>query len=258
MIAALGRFKTAGAAEALLEVVEEPGAGRPRGGGRGAGQGVDGEGRRRRRFAPLLADPAVEVRKAAIAALGALKDRASVPALIDAAGERRHPVRGVARPGRRCPTSSALGVYLRGLTDKSPDLRKASSNAIAAIRDEAAPVLEKLAARKELSPAALPELRKVFTRLRPVPALAAARPVPDQDRAAVLDLRPGRPEGELPGLRATNRSPGRRVRAVDGKGQVDLARVYKRRRRPRRLRLRRGRRAPPTARRRSPSARTTR
>ncbi len=76
------------------------------------------------------------------------------------------------------PDVRALSVYLAGLTDKSQDVRKAAAGALTAIRDEAAPVLERLGARRELSPSALPELRKVFNQFRPVRAWHLLGPLP--------------------------------------------------------------------------------
>ena len=49
-----------------------------------------------------------------------------------------------------------------GLTDKNTDLRKASAAAIGNIRDQAAVVLDQLAARHELPPEAVPELRSIY------------------------------------------------------------------------------------------------
>ena len=76
------------------------------------------------------------------------------------------------------PDLSALQVYLRGLNDTSLELRKASSAAIGGLRDQAAPVLDQLAKRNELSPAVLPELRLIYSRLKSDQSLAHSRSVP--------------------------------------------------------------------------------
>jgi putative heme-binding domain-containing protein len=62
----------------------------------------------------------------------------------------------------------AISVYLQGLTDRSPDLRRASANALSALRDQAAPLLDLLAARNELPPIAVPELSKIFVDKQPI------------------------------------------------------------------------------------------
>ena len=109
-----------------------------------------------------LADADLDARKAAIGAVAQLRDRQAIPALLELAG--RDETRLEASMAlTSLPEPKALQVYLRGLADRSPDLRKASAAAVAAIRDAAAPTLDQLAARRELSPAILPELSKIYT-----------------------------------------------------------------------------------------------
>ncbi len=110
-----------------------------------------------RAFKPLREDAAVEVRNRAIAAAGVLGDREAVPSLI-AASETPASRFEASLALTALPDIRALQVYLRGLTDKSPDLRKASAAAIGSIRDQAAAVLDQLAARHELPPEVIPEL----------------------------------------------------------------------------------------------------
>ncbi len=121
----------------------------------------------------------------------ALGDRQAIPALIELADQPESSFEaGLALA--ELPDIRALQVYLRGLTEKNSELRKASAAAIAKLRDPAAPVLEQLAKRNELSPAVLPELRSIFAgsesgsiveragtvshRRRP-PSLAADKPI---------------------------------------------------------------------------------
>ena len=83
------------------------------------------------------------------------------------ADDRGHAVRGDRRPWPRCPTSVALQVYLRGLADQEPRAAQGLGRPrSAAIRDQAAPVLDQLAGRHELSPSPLPELRRILRRAR--------------------------------------------------------------------------------------------
>ncbi len=223
LIAALGRFKSPKAAEALVKSLKAPAeavrAAAAEALGKGSTSNVAGEPLR-----GLLADPALDVRKAAITALGALKDRASIPVLIEAADAldtRFEATRALAE----MPEVKALSVYLRGLTDRSPDLRKSSSTAIAAIRDEAAPVLEKLAGRKELPSTVLPELRKIYTKLRPIQSWRVLGTLPIDAKIPFsttdeIDL-----SAKFEGF-GDEPIRWKRVRAVDGKGQVDLGKAY--------------------------------
>ena len=131
-----------------------------------------------------LADQAVEVRKAALASLAALKDREAIPDMLKAADDQA--TRFEATLGLAAlPDVRSLQVYLRGLTDKSPDVRKACATAIGTIRDQAQPVLDRLAARSEIPPGALPELKKVYGRIQPVTAWHVMGPFPLDERPPV-------------------------------------------------------------------------
>jgi putative membrane-bound dehydrogenase-like protein len=173
---------------------------------------------------PLVNDPDAAVGRAAIGAAGALKDREAVPALLSAA-DRPETRMEASLALAAMPEVKALRVYLRGLTDKNQDLRKASSAALIPIRDQAAPILEQLASRRELPPSALPELRKVFAAVRPVDPWRLLGPLPPNARPPV---RPGGPID----LNATH--PGKDgkpltwtlARADDARGLIDLNKLY--------------------------------
>jgi putative membrane-bound dehydrogenase-like protein len=176
VVAALGRFRTREATAALLKVLGSRSSAVRAAAAEALGRASDAKAAGKP-LRGLLTDPAVAVRKAAAAALGAVKDRESVPALVEAANApdtRFEATLALAE----VPDVRALSVYLRGLADRSPDLRRASSRAVGEIRDAAAPVLEQLAARKELPPAALGELRKAYTRTRPVRDWDVLGPLP--------------------------------------------------------------------------------
>ncbi len=173
---------------------------------------------------PLIGDPALDVRKAALAAEAALVDREAIPSMllaVDQEATRFEATLALAA----LPDVRALQVYLRGITDKSPDVRKASSAAIAAIRDQAEPVLERLGARKEISPAALPELRKVFGQLQPVAAWHLMGPFPANERPPV-------PTNKPVNLALTAKGPGgstlawKPTRGDAEHGMVDVAEIY--------------------------------
>src|SRR5262249_59233625 len=88
------------------------------------------------------------------------------------------------------PALRALPVYLRGLVDRSPELRRASADAIAGLRDQAAPELDRLARRGELPPAIVPELRAIYARLKPILSWQLLGPFPI---AAAPEVAPDRP-----------------------------------------------------------------
>jgi putative membrane-bound dehydrogenase-like protein len=172
----------------------------------------------------LLTDADLAVRHRAIAAAAELEDREAVPALLTAA-ERPDSQFEAGLALAALPDLRALQVYLRGLSGKNIDLRRASATAIANLRDQAAPVLDQLARRHELAPALLPELRTIYAGLKPVtewrvagPFPIAAPPVLDANKA--IDPK-ARFEG-AGGRHVTWRS----VKPVDPRGQLDLGRTY--------------------------------
>ena len=166
VVSALGRFKSESASVALIRSLKNNSAAVRA----AAADAIGKVGKKETAAAPLralLTDAAEEVQKSAIAALGALKDTEAVEALITAANTEKTSFEA-SNALAAMPDARALSVYLRGLADKSGDLRRASSTAIASLRDNAAPFLQKLADRKELNPAALPELRKIFASVKPI------------------------------------------------------------------------------------------
>jgi putative membrane-bound dehydrogenase-like protein len=169
-------------------------------------------------------DPAVEVRKKAVEALGKLQDAASVPALIAAAD--RDDLRFEAVEALTAsPVAEAIPVYIAALGEKSPTLRKRAASALAALRDQAAPTLDRLAARHELPAAALPDLRDAFSALAPIQSwrlvgpfeMAAAPPFPLD---AAVD-----PNAEYPGV-DDGKAAWREAKAINRRGRMDLGRIY--------------------------------
>jgi putative membrane-bound dehydrogenase-like protein len=172
----------------------------------------------------LLSDRAVEVRNSAITAAAELEDRAAIPALL-AASESPDSRFEASLALTRLPDIRALQTYLRGLTDKNPGLREASSGAISKLRDEATPVLDQLAGRNELSPDLLPELRAIYAYITPVASWRVLGPF---DIAAEMPLPAGKAidfERDVEGFRG-QRVRWKTVQAIDDHGQVDLGRVY--------------------------------
>jgi putative membrane-bound dehydrogenase-like protein len=172
---------------------------------------------------PLLADRVPDVREATIKALGALEDRESIAALLklaDAQETRFAATLALAA----MPDDRALQVYLRGLGDKNQELREASARAINKIRDSAAPILDQLANRHELSPTLIPELKKIY---------AASKPVTGWRILGPFDAKAPSPVSPTDKIDANAKYKGvdgkelswRRLRRPSRDGSVDLARI---------------------------------
>jgi putative membrane-bound dehydrogenase-like protein len=131
-----------------------------------------------------LSDKSMSVVKASIAAIGRIQDRASVPFLIERSTEKETKFEAMAALAE-IPDERATRVYLTGLTERNPQLRKACAIALNKIRIAAIPTLERLAARKELPSTALPELRKIFESPVPVKEWHIAGPFAKTDPIAV-------------------------------------------------------------------------
>jgi putative membrane-bound dehydrogenase-like protein len=171
----------------------------------------------------LLNDEDASVRRAAIAAISAIKDRDSVPALIAAADvDSTRFEAGTALTMFRDPR--VIPVLIKNLGDKNADLRKASAGALGMLRDEAIPYLEKLAARHELSPSAIPELSRVFTPHQPITGWQILGPLPkatnvEIDATRAIDL-----GASVPGF--DDKPIGwKKADANDERGMVNLATV---------------------------------
>ena len=209
----------------------------------------DARGRRPGRSAPCSTTRPSTVRKAAIAALGALKDREAIPALIEAAETSRDPVRGDARPGRDARRPGPAGLPPRpGRQEPGPPQgvgRARSPRSATRPRRSSS----SSPSRNELPPSAVPELRKIFTRApaRSSTGRSSARSRSTTEPPFPPD-EPGRPDGDARRARAASRSPGSRPRRSTREGQVDLAELYGRRRRPGRPSATPSSRARPTAR----------
>jgi putative membrane-bound dehydrogenase-like protein len=172
----------------------------------------------------LLADADVAVRHRAMAAAAELDDREAIPALLAAAdtSESRFEA-GMALAA--LPDLRALPVYLRGLTEKNTDLRRASATAIANLRDQVAPVLDQLAGRHELAPALLPELRTIFAGLRPITDWRVVGPFPIAAAPSLDAQRPIDPKAGFKGAEGRHVT-WRPVKPADPRGQVDLGHTY--------------------------------
>ncbi|HEY7155170.1 MAG TPA: HEAT repeat domain-containing protein [Gemmataceae bacterium] len=131
---------------------------------------------------PLLKDKEPSVRSAAIQALGVLKAKDAVPALIQAAGEDATQFDTITALAQM-PDKRALSAYLTGLASKNADLRKACRQAVADLHDDAVPTLEQLAKRNEIPAAALAELREVYSSFAPILSWRVIGPFPRDGKA---------------------------------------------------------------------------
>ena len=123
------------------------------------------------------------------------------------------------------PDVLAMQVYLRGLSDKSPDLRKASAGALVRIRDQAVPVLEQLARQKELSSTVIPELQKVFTSMQPLTTWRVLGPFEIKAPAPLAPRDPIDLEDKYVGI-ANQTVTWKLVQATDEQGEINLGQIY--------------------------------
>jgi putative heme-binding domain-containing protein len=133
-------------------------------------------------LAPLVDDADAPVREAAVKALGELKAPAAVPVLLKAVANADLQFEAITAL-TKTPDLRALSAYLTGLQSKNATLRQASRQALAAIRHDAAPLLEELAKRNELPQDVVPELRTVYEAYAPVGAWKLIGPFPDDDKS---------------------------------------------------------------------------
>ncbi len=223
VIAALGNLKAKAAIPALVPALESPAPAVRASAAQALGQIGDP-----RQAAPALrarlADPDLSVRKAVIQAEAALKDREAVAPLIDLAQQddtRYEATLALADVS----DVKALQIYLRGLSDKSQELRQASSRALSQIRDDAAPILDQLASRHELPPTIIGELQKIYTALAPVTGWRIVGPLPADAEPLIA------PDGSIDlskDLASLNDQPARwrRTRANNPDGMIDLGRLF--------------------------------
>lgn len=223
VLAALGRFKAKAAVGTMVGALGDPSPEVRKAAAEALGkigqlEGVAGPLRE------LLADGAVEVRKAAIRALGSLSDREAIPALLAASNveeTRFEAIQALAA----MPDLLALQAYLAGLGDKSPDLRKASAAALGRIQTDAAPVLDQLAARRELPPALVPELRKIYHSLQPVTGWSLAGPFKIEAAPPVAVTEPVDLEAMLVGAQ-DEPVVWKKAKPADSQGRIDLHELY--------------------------------
>jgi putative membrane-bound dehydrogenase-like protein len=222
LIAALGRARAKGAIAAIVSRLTSPEPNARAAAAEALGQIGVTEGVAVP-LRSLIEDQESAVSRAAISALAALKDRDSVPAILAAAD--REPTRfeaGLALTQFGDPR--AMPVLVRNLSDKNPDIRKASAGALRGMRAEAIPFLEKLSERHELSPAVIPELQRVFTSVKPLTSWRILGPFP---KVAKIDISADKPIdfGATHSGFAGKPVAWKKAEPVDDQGQLNLGMI---------------------------------
>lgn len=116
---------------------------------------------------PVLEDTSAELRRSALTALGALKAREALPAMLRAyldPATRFEAIGALAQ----VPDLRALDAYLEGLSGKNATLRQACATAVAAIHAPALPLIEERLAAQRLSGEAILELRRIYNKPAPI------------------------------------------------------------------------------------------
>ena len=230
IVLSLGRFKDSAAIAPLLKMLKTPHEKL-----RGtivdtlASIGVANKSKEREAIGPALRaylnDPSAEVQNRTIAALGSLGDRPSIPALV-AASECESTRFEATRALAAMPDIRALHAYLRGLAATSPDLRKAAATAVGTLREQAAPMLDQLAARKELSPSIVPELRLIFEGLKPVCDWKILGPLSTKALPDISADRPIDANASYEG-KGGERISWQPIAPADARGMIDLGKAFK-------------------------------
>lgn len=131
---------------------------------------------------PLLNDKNTMARIAAIQALGTLHAKMAIPAILQTANEPATQFEAI-KALAQMPDPRALTAYLTGLGSKSPELRTACRQAVAAIREPAVPILEQLVKRNEVRPEIIAELRAIYSSFTPILDWRIIGPFPNDGKS---------------------------------------------------------------------------
>ena len=116
----------------------------------------------------MVEDERVELRRAAIASLGAVGGAAAVGPLLKAYLDKETRFEAIAALAN-VPDLRALDAYLEGLGGKNATVRDACRKAVAAVAGPALPLLEQRLDRQELSGDLIGELQRLYN--KPVPVV---------------------------------------------------------------------------------------
>jgi putative membrane-bound dehydrogenase-like protein len=173
---------------------------------------------------PLLSDTSADIRRSAVVALGTLKNPKAVEPLLQAFADPQTRFEAVSALAAT-PDVRALDAYLEGLAGKSATVRKACAKAVAAIRDQALPLIEARLDKSGGIPArAVAELQAIYTAPSPIFEWVMAGPFED-DRKDVADPAALKPSA-LPELKKPDGKP-RKWKKVRGNGADGMVDVHK-------------------------------
>ena len=140
---------------------------------------------------PLLADKSPETRRAAVVALGAIKDTQCVEPLLGAFADpetRADAVDALAN----LADPRALDAHLVALASKSGITRDAARKSLSAVRGQVYPRVEQLAASGALSPEVVGRLQQVYTERLPIRSWLVFGPWKGGKPAANADWKPAK------------------------------------------------------------------
>ena len=124
-----------------------------------------------------LDDPSIPVRQAAITAIAAHQITQATPRLIDRAQDEATRLEATLALASM-PDARALPVYIAAIQDRDPALRKAGEGAMLAIRDAAAPELERQAKLGKFQGVSALAVERILTRFQPLTAWKTLGPMP--------------------------------------------------------------------------------
>ena len=134
---------------------------------------------------PVLDGKSPELRRAALGALGALKAKDALPAMLRAyldPDTRFEAVGALAQ----VPDLRALDAYLEGLGGKNSTVRHACAAAVAALHASALPLIEAKLTRQELPGEAILELQRIYNKPAPILDWTIAGPFKPSDPAPAV------------------------------------------------------------------------
>ncbi len=134
---------------------------------------------------PLVESKQPMLQKAAVRSLGLIGDRKAVPGLVEAFRRPETEFEAAAALARM-PDLRAVDAYLYGIGSQNQPLRDACRKAVQAIAAEALPEVERRVESRSLSPQAVAQLQKVYSKRKSAKIHAA--PARKFDPAAYLEF----------------------------------------------------------------------
>ena len=114
-----------------------------------------------------LADPRPQVRRAVVKALGTAQNRNAIPDLVKAYQNEQTREQAIAALARM-PDAQAIDAYLDGLGGQNAGVRDQCRRAVQQLGYESLPLVEARLGHFPISPAAIRELQRIYTRPEPL------------------------------------------------------------------------------------------